>query len=302
MQRFASTLVLRAAVGMVCSAAVIATGCGTEVRGQSSMDRNEPYVEPAPQAPVSSGVTPPPVHAVVDYQIGGAYPPAPGTGVVTRDRAEDPVEGVYSICYINAFQAQPDESGFWEDRHPDLLLTTRDGRPVRDEEWDEPLLDISTADKRERLAAIVDGWMADCADRGFKAVEPDNLDSWTRSGGRLTRDHAVEYSRLLAQNAHARGMAIAQKNAAELTDAQIRLIGFDFAVAEECQQYSWGTGTECDRYRSVYGVRVIEIEYSDGGTAAFTAACRERGDQISVLLRDRDVVPRGADGYVNRSC
>lgn len=300
MQRLASTLVLRAAGAMVCSAAVIATGCGTEVRGQSSMDRNEPYVE-APQVQVSDGVTPPPVRAVVDYQIGGAYPPAPGTGVVTRDRTSDPVEGVYSICYINAFQAQPNESNFWNDLHPELLLTSR-GRPVLDEEWDEPLLDISTPDKRDRLAAIVDGWMADCAERGFRAVEPDNLDSWTRSRGRLTQDHAARYARLLVQKAHARGLAVAQKNAAELTDEQIRLVGFDFAVAEECQQYSWGTSTECDRYRSVYGDRVIEIEYSDGGTAAFTAACRERGDQISVLLRDRDVVTRGAAGYVNRSC
>lgn len=291
MHKTASTVVLRAAAALVCSAAVVATGCGTEVRGQGSLDGG-----------ANGAVTPPPVRAVVDYQIGGAYPPAPGTGVVIRDQTEDPAEGVYSICYVNAFQAQPDESSFWNGLHPDLLLTSGDGRPVRDEEWDEPLVDISTPDKRDRLAAIMDGWMADCADRGYLAVEPDNLDSWTRSGGRLTRDHAVGYARLLVEKAHARGMAVAQKNAAELTDDEIRSIGFDFAIAEECQQYSWGTGTECDRFRSVYGDRVIEIEYDDGGTSAFTAACRARGDQISVLLRDRDVVPRGAAGYVNRRC
>lgn len=253
-------------------------------------------------APVAGVVEPPPVRAVVDYQIGGAYPPAPGTGVVIRDRESEPVEGVYSVCYVNAFQAQPHEVSFWQDENPDLLLRTSSGEVLEDSDWGEPLLDISTAAKRERLARIVGEWTADCARRGFRAVEADNLDSWTRSGGRLTAQHATEYARLLVDTAHAQGLAVAQKNAADLSDAQIRRAGFDFAIAEECQRYTWGRGSECDRYRAVYGDRVIEIEYSDGGEATFVAACRARGDQISVLLRDRDVVPRGERGYVNRTC
>lgn len=311
MQPSGSTRVLRSAVALLCSAVIVATGCGTEVRGQGSMDsRDEPSVGAPPQGPAGGGVTggansavvPPPVHAVVDYQIGGAYPPAPETGVVIRDRSADPVGGMYSICYLNAFQTQADEWSFWDDLHPDLILRSPDGRPVRDEDWDEALLDISTPDKRERLAGIVGGWMTHCADRGYRAVEPDNLDSWSRSGGLLTRGHAVAYAGLLAESAHARGLAIAQKNAAELTDGELRAIGADFAIAEDCQRYSWGAATECDRFRSLYGDRVIEIEYSDGGTRAFAAACRARGDRISVLLRDREVVPRGEAGYVNRTC
>lgn len=147
----------------------------------------------------------------------------------------------------------------------------------------------------------MDGWLAGCAERGFRAVEPDNLDSWTRSSGLLKRDDAVEYARLVVERAHARGLAVAQKNAAELTDDEIRRIGFDFAIAEDCQRYSWGRLSECDRYLSVYGDRVIEIEYTDG-SGAFDAACRARGERISILLRDRDVVPRGEPGYVSRHC
>ena len=79
-------------------------------------------------------------------------------------------------------------------------------------------------------------------------------------------------------------------------------VGFDFAVAEDCGRYSWGEGTECDRYREIHGGRVIEIEYADGGVDAFERACASADGPASVMLRDRAVVPRGAPGYVYRTC
>lgn len=285
------------------------SGCGNDVLGQGSLGTQPDVTAGIPTTGAGLGVAapggevvPPPTGAVVDYQIGGAYSPAPDVGVVIRDRSEQPAEGLYSICYVNAFQAQPGEAAVWDERDPDLILRTAGGDAVEDEDWGEPLLDISTSAKRTRLVEIVDGWLTDCAARGFRAVEPDNLDSWTRSSGRLTRAHAVEFARLVVERAHSHGLAAAQKNAAELTDDEIRRVGFDFAIAEDCQRFSWGRGSECDRYMSVYGDRVIEIEYSDAGTGAFDAACRARGDRISVLLRDRDVTPRGERGYVSRSC
>ncbi|MGX1598343.1 endo alpha-1,4 polygalactosaminidase [Dietzia maris] len=307
----AALIVLRrSAVILSCTAAMVLTGCGDDVSGQGSLGTEpdatagKPYVgaEPGGGTPVE-GVAPPPAGAVVDYQIGGSYPPASDVDVVIRDRSDQPADGVYSICYVNAFQAQPHEASVWEERHPDLILRSGDGvgDAVEDEDWGEPFLDISTNAKRARLVEIVDGWLAGCAERGFRAVEPDNLDSWTRSSGLLNRDDAVEYARLVVERAHARGLAVAQKNAAELTDDEIRRIGFDFAIAEDCQRYSWGRLSECDRYLSVYGDRVIEIEYTDG-SGEFNAACRARGDRISILLRDRDVVPRGETGYVSRHC
>lgn len=302
------TALRRSVVILSCAAAMVLTGCGDDVSGQGSLGTEPdatagmPYVgaEPGGGTP-AEGVAPPPAGAVVDYQIGGAYPPAAEVDVVIRDHSDQPAEGIYSICYVNAFQAQPDEASDWSERHPDLILRSGDGGAVEDEDWGEPLLDISTAAKRARLAEIVDGWLSGCAERGFRAVEPDNLDSWTRSTGLLTRGDAVEYARLVVERAHARGLAVAQKNAAELTDDEIRRIGFDFAIAEDCQRYSWGRLSECDRYLSVYGDRVIEIEYTDG-SGAFDAACRARGERISILLRDRDVVPRGEPGYVSRHC
>ena len=133
---------------------------------------------PSAAGTAPGGVELPPLHAGFDYQIGGAYPPAKDVRVVSRDRSARPAPGLYNICYVNAFQAQPDERDGWP---ADLLLRDRNGRVVVDRDWDEPLLDIGTPEKRERVAARVGPWIDGCADHGFDAVEPDNYDSYTRS-------------------------------------------------------------------------------------------------------------------------
>ena len=139
--------------------------------------------------------------------------------------------------------------------------------------------------------------MAGCARAGYKAVEPDNLDSWTRSEGALTVHDNLALAASLIRRAHALGLAIAQKNAAEISITG-RRIGFDFAIAEECQAYS-----ECGSYTRVYGRHVIEIEYPDnGGHAGFAAACRARGSRISIVYRDRNVTAAGRRGYIEEHC
>ena len=104
-------------------------------------------------------VTPPPVNGSFDYQIGGAYPPAPAVAIVDRDRSEAPVPGRYNVCYLHGFQAQPGAARWWKARHGDLLLR-RGGRYVVDTGWNEILLDTSTAAKRTALIAIVGEEMA----------------------------------------------------------------------------------------------------------------------------------------------
>jgi hypothetical protein len=113
----------------------------------------------------------------------------------------------------------------------------------------------------------------------------------------LTAVENLAFARLLILRAHAAGLAIAQKNAAEFANAGRRL-GFDFAIAEECQPFQ-----ECGNYLSAYGDRVIEIEYpDDGGERNFLRACRLRGDRISIVSRDRDVTPAGHPGFIERRC
>lgn len=237
-----------------------------------------------------------PAGARFDYQISNGYKPAAGVKIVDRDRHEKPAAGRYNICYMNAFQTQPEELRWWKKHHPNLLLRDAAGRYVVDEEWHENLLDISTKGKRAALAKIAGRWIRGCARAGFDAVEPDNLDSWSRSESLLKPRHSVAFAALLSKAAHANGMLIAQKNAAELAGRRSRM-GTDFAIAEECEVYR-----ECAAYTRAYGRRVIEIEYTDNGRKAFRRACAKRGDRISVEYIDREVAPRGDSAHVRRWC
>lgn len=244
---------------------------------------------------LASPVAPPPA-GIADYQLGGAYPPSANTQIVTRDRTDKPAPGRYSICYVNAFQTQPETYSWWRQHHSNLLLRSpRTGRLVRDPGWpDEILLDIRTSAKRAAIAKVTRPWFDRCAADGYRAVEPDNLDSWTRSRGFIRQAHAIALAKRLVASAHQSGLAIAQKNTPELTS---KGLGFDFAVAEECEVYR-----ECGAYTKAYGRRVIEIEYTDNGRRAYARACAARAGDISIMLRDRDVRPAGSPGHVHETC
>jgi hypothetical protein len=239
----------------------------------------------SPASPAYAAVEPLPVGTDVDYQLGGSSSAPRHVGIVVRDREASPAPGRYNVCYVNGFQTQENERRFWK-RHPDLVLR-EDGKPVRDEAWGEWLLDLRTADKRSRLAAIVGRWTRGCAGDGFDAVEFDNLDSFTRSHRLLERRHAVAYARLLVRGAHRAGLAAGQKNLARFDG---RRVGYDFAVAEECGRYR-----ECRSYVDHYGRQVLAIEYR---ARDFRRTCANVGDRLPVVLRDRDLSPGG----VHRWC
>ncbi|MEO7093621.1 MAG: endo alpha-1,4 polygalactosaminidase [Polyangiales bacterium] len=237
-------------------------------------------------------LTLPPLDGGLDYQLGGAYAPRAGVTIVSRDRKESPAAGLYNICYVNGFQIQDSEATEWMTQHADLILRDNAGNPVIDVDWNEMLIDISTAAKRTQVAAIVGGWIDGCKTAGFDAVEIDNLDSYSRSGNRLTEDNAVAAMALFSARAHAKGMAIAQKNSAEIVGRAMEL-GTDFVVAEECNHYA-----ECQVYRDGYGDHVLVIEYV---RADFTTGCAMYPG-LSIVLRDRNLVVPSAGTYVYDGC
>lgn len=248
-------------------------------------------------APAASLAVPDPVlptaNSKWDYQIGKPYTPRNGVTVVSRDRTANPLAGAYNFCYVNAYQTQPNRVKWWKANHRNLLLKKQSGGYVVDSYWGEILFDISTAKKRTALATIVNGWITGCANDGFDAIEPDNLDSWTRSGGRLTRGDAFAFASLLIEHAHAETLAIGQKNAAGQA-TRGKSTGFDFAVAEECGRYK-----ECNLYTKAFGAQVYVIEYR---SQDFTYSCSHWGDELSIILRDRNVRAPGSDKYVYKSC
>jgi hypothetical protein len=253
----------------------------------------------------ASASEPPPVNAGFDYQIGGDYPLPEGVSVVSRDwfsgtAAPDPD---YSICYVNAFQTQANERG--TDRPDERSNWPR--KLVLEELGDDPnwggeyLIDISTAKKRKRAAAWVQQMIRGCAKAGFEAVEFDNLDSWTRFDGTplakrvpFGKREALVFAKQLARRSHRLDLAVGQKNTVDVNERRARKVGFDFAIAEECARYD-----ECNRYRHAHGDHVIDVEYR---RRDFVKACREVGDDISVVLRDRNVSRPGSSGYVYEAC
>lgn len=258
-----------------------------------------PTATPTPTPPP---LDPVPANVAFDYQIGEPYALPSGVGVVSRDWFDaSPAANAYNICYVNAFQTQgnydltrPDARDNWP---ANLVLGNED--PVWGGEY---LIDLSTSALRTQAAAHVQQMIQGCADKGYDAVEYDNLDSWTRfdSVPEITlpfdRSDAIAYAELITDAAHGLNMAVGQKNTASLTATEaLTTIGFDFAIVESC-----GLWNECNVFTGIYGDQVVAIEYS---VSAFNNACAAVGSQISVVLRDQGVTaPSSPNTYVRDEC
>ncbi|HEY4238925.1 MAG TPA: endo alpha-1,4 polygalactosaminidase [Kofleriaceae bacterium] len=262
------------------------SGDAPDARGPDA-HASDAHDSDASPADSSAAVATPPPNAMADYQLGGDYDPPSGVTVVSRDRTDSPAAGLFNICYINGFQIQPGEESTWTG-----LILEDNGAPVVDPDWDEDLIDVSTPAKRAAVAAIIGGWIDGCRANNFDAIEIDNLDSYSRSHDLLTADDNVAAMSLFSARAHAAGLAIAQKNSAELVPRRADL-GTDFAVAEECDHYD-----ECDSYTAGYADDVIVIEYE---RADFTTGCSAY-PQLSIILRDRDLVTPSDSAYVYDGC
>ncbi|MFG2729294.1 endo alpha-1,4 polygalactosaminidase [Streptomyces canus] len=280
-------------VGLVAALAVTGLSIAAVRAGSNTEGASPSPTEPRSTSPGSTGpaaVTLPPKHVPWDYQIGGAYPPATGVHVVSRSYEDAPAPGLYNICNINAYQAESDAESDWD---ADLLLRDAAGKVVHDTDWDEAVLDIRTAAKRERIAAELDTWIDACAAKGYQAVEPDNYDSFTRFPSYLKAAQAEALMKRLAAHAHAEGLAIAQKNTAELVSDRASL-GLDFAIVEECAEYD-----ECGEFADAFDDNVLMVEYTKKG---LTTACATWSSTLSVVRRDEEVVPEGADGFLRETC
>lgn len=254
---------------MLAAVVLVLTGCGGE-------------------GPQSAAAVTPPSDTGFDYQLGGAYSPPEGTGIVVRDSTAEPAPGVYSVCYVNGFQTQPGEEEEWDD-----LVLTVDGEVVVDPDWpDEVLLDSESEAQRQAIAEHLAPVITGCAEAGFDAVEFDNLDSFTRSRGALTLEDNLELARLLGDEARNLGLAVAQKNTPEAGARAADL--FDFAITEDC-----GTFDECDAYSDAYAV-VLDIEYATGD--AFADLCAADAVPVTAIRRDLGLVAASAEGYEFERC
>ena len=125
------------------------------------------------------------------------------------------------------------------------------------------------------------------------------LQTFDRSEGLLSKDNNFAVATALATYTHSKDLAIAQKNVAEHSKEGKEQVGFDFAIAEECQLEK-----ECKSYTDVYDNLVFEIEYTDNedADAVFQAACDDHGSTIAIVYRDRNTVPAGEADYHYEQC
>jgi hypothetical protein len=96
-----------------------------------------------------------------------------------------------------------------------------------------------------------------CVQKGFDAVEPDNVDAYANdSGFPLKAADQLRFNRYIARAAHARGLSVGLKN--DLDQAAALEPDFDWALNEQCFQY-----TECDRLQPFVraGKAVFVAEY-----------------------------------------
>lgn len=139
--------------------------------------------------------------------------------------------GAKTICYVSA--------GSWEDWRPDADQYP-DEVKGRNNGWPgEKYVDIR---QWETLGPILDARTAECADKGFDAMEYDNVDTYTANTGfPLTASDQITFNRRLADMAHSRGLDVALKNNVDQL-AELEPY-FDFAINEECLEWD-----ECSEY------------------------------------------------------
>ncbi|HTU79200.1 MAG TPA: endo alpha-1,4 polygalactosaminidase [Solirubrobacteraceae bacterium] len=134
-------------------------------------------------------------------------------------------QGKRVICYIDVGTAEdfrPDYKEF-----PKSVLGKPDGWPG--ERW----LDIR---KLSILEPIMSARFRMCAEKGFDAVEPDNIEGYANDTGfPLTAQEQLTYNEWVAEEVHSLGMAVLQKNDGEQTPELQPY--FDGAVTEQCNEY-----------------------------------------------------------------
>jgi hypothetical protein len=87
------------------------------------------------------------------------------------------------------------------------------------------------------LAPIMQARFQMCKDKGFDAIEPDEITGWSNdSGFPLTYADQIAYNKAIAGWAHAIGMSIGLKG--DLEQAHDLVNDFDWTLNEECYQYS----------------------------------------------------------------
>jgi hypothetical protein len=184
-------------------------------------------------------------------------------------------KGAYLVCYINV--------GAFEDWRPDKAefpakVIGKEYAGWAGERW----LDIRQITS---LDPILTSRFELCKEKGFDAVEPDNLDGFqARSGFPLTREDQVKFNSWIAEKAHTLGLGIGIKNVPDLLPELAR--SFDFALLEDCFAQSW-----CDDFAPfrALGKAVFAVEYTDNDIKMEAFCAKMASFGFTGLLKNRNL-------------
>jgi hypothetical protein len=179
------------------------------------------------------------------------------------------------ICYISA--------GSWEDWRPDAAAFPQEVIGTKYQGWPgERWLDIRRIDL---LGPIMAARLTLCHEKGFDAVEPDNIDGYSNNTGfAISYEEQLRYNRWLAVEAHSVGLSIGLKNDPE--QAADLVADFDWSLTEDCYDQGW-----CDSLAPFLaaGKAVLAAEYTDTSVDFEEACARLEPAGFSLIQKDRDL-------------
>lgn len=200
--------------------------------------------------------------------------------------------GKHVVCYFSAGSSEnwrPDFAQF----QPADLGNALQGWPG--ERW----LDTRSSNVRNIMQTRLDLAVS----KGCDGVEPDNVDGYTNNPGvPLSAASQLDYNRFIAAQAHLRGLRVALKNDTDQVADLSR--DFDFAVNEQCHEFSQGGVSECGVYIAFtkLGKPVFNAEYetdyvSNAGGARDALCAASKAVNLRTL-----VLPLQLDDSLRYSC
>lgn len=156
-------------------------------------------------------------------------------------------QGRVVVCYIDVGTAENWRADYSQFKPADLGNNV-DG--WAGEKW----VDTRSTNVRNIMAARI----ATAKTKGCDGVEPDNVDGYTNNPGfPLTAATQLDFNKYIASTVHAQGLKVGLKNDVDQISALAS--SFDFAVNEQCHQYS-----ECGGYTAFTnaGKPVFNAEYA----------------------------------------
>jgi hypothetical protein len=201
--------------------------------------------------------------------------------------------GAKAVCYVDV--------GTLESTRSDAAQFPKSvvGKGV-DGYADESWLVVSAANQSMILPLMKARFQTWCMDKGFDAIEPDNLDAFDNGVNGVTQADNLAYDLAIADLAHALPLSIGLKNlATDLSGSELTkfVSTFQWALNEQCYEYS-----ECDAYSAAgsflpAGKAVFDVEYDSTPTCS-------NANSIHMNAQKTDVALVGAkdNGYTYAPC